>query len=176
MTLPTNPSAWREPNIFLALGSNLGHKEANLKLALLLLQNAGLQLERVSRMYESPPWGVEEQPAFVNLVCRVSSPLLPMAIVERAFDIERKMGRVRRHKWGPREIDIDLLTYGDTVMATETLTLPHTHLQDRAFVLVPWAEIAPGFVVVQHQKTVAELLADLRQRHPLAVEITRPLG
>jgi 2-amino-4-hydroxy-6-hydroxymethyldihydropteridine diphosphokinase len=173
MTLPINPSDWREPNIFLALGSNLGHKAANLKLALLLLQNAGMQLERVSRMYESPPWGVEEQPSFINLVCRVSSPLLPMAIVERTMDIERKMGRVRRHKWGPREIDIDLLAYGDTQMASEMLTLPHPHLHERAFVLVPWAEIAPSFPVVGLNQTVNQLLEGLRKKHPLAVEITR---
>ena len=99
--------------------------------------------------YRTPPWGVEDQPAFVNRCIAVATELAPRALLDRALAIEQTLGRDRTHerRWGPRRVDIDLLAYDDVTLIAPALTLPHRHLLERAFVLVPLAEIMPDRVI-----------------------------
>jgi 2-amino-4-hydroxy-6-hydroxymethyldihydropteridine diphosphokinase len=111
--------------------------------------------------YRTPPWGITDQPPFVNAVIAVSSALAPHDLLAHALAVERALGRDRRkeRRWGPRIIDIDILAYNDIALADPDLTLPHPHLFERAFVLVPLAEIAPDRVIAGRR--VGEALAGL---------------
>ena len=111
--------------------------------------------------YATPPWGVEDQPPFVNRCVAVETGLTPQALLERTQSTERAFGRdrSRERRWGPRPLDIDVLAYDDVVVATETLALPHPRLFERAFVLVPLAEIAPERCIAGRR--VREVLAGL---------------
>ncbi len=134
----------------LALGGNVGEVRATLDRAVALLcDGEAVRLLARSADYRTPPWGVKEQPPFVNLCIAVATTLSPQALFARAQAVERALGREREHerRWGPRPIDIDLLSYDDLVLATPELTLPHPRLFERAFVLVPLAEIAPDRVI-----------------------------
>ncbi len=104
-------------------------------------------LWRARAFYETPPWGKTDQPAFANAALTVRTSLSPRALLETGLEIERAMGRVRLERWGPRRIDIDVLTYGDEHIAEPHLTIPHPAIAERAFVLVPLLEIAPDFVL-----------------------------
>jgi 2-amino-4-hydroxy-6-hydroxymethyldihydropteridine diphosphokinase len=130
----------------LALGGNLGPVRDTFDRALALLDDGGdLRLTARSSDYATPPWGVEDQPPFVNCCVAVETTLMPQALLGRVQAVERALGRdrARERRWGPRPIDIDILTYDDLILESATLTLPHPHLFERAFVLVPLAEIAP---------------------------------
>lgn len=131
---------------FLALGGNVGDVRATLDRAVAMLcDGITVTLTARSSNYRTPPWGVTDQPAFLNAVIAVATALPPQALLARALDCERALGRDRSHErhWGPRPIDIDILAYNDTEMHDADLTLPHPRLFERAFVLVPLAEIAP---------------------------------
>ena len=129
---------------YLSLGSNLGDRLGRLREALERLgQVDGVRVERVSAVYESEPVGVKDQPRFLNLAARIETTLEPLQLLEAAKRIEREMGRRPGARWGPRPIDIDILTHGDAVVRTARLTLPHGEMMRRAFVLAPLAEIAP---------------------------------
>jgi 2-amino-4-hydroxy-6-hydroxymethyldihydropteridine diphosphokinase len=135
---------------FIALGGNIGDVRSTFDRAIALMADDGaVRLTARSRDYRTPPWGVTDQPPFVNAVIAVSTSLPPHALLARAQQGERALGRDRAHerRWGPRTIDIDLLTYDDRVVADATLTLPHPRLFERAFVLVPLAEIAPDRII-----------------------------
>ncbi|HWP25979.1 MAG TPA: 2-amino-4-hydroxy-6-hydroxymethyldihydropteridine diphosphokinase [Xanthobacteraceae bacterium] len=134
----------------LALGGNVGDVRATLDRAVALLcDGAKVRLLSRSSDYRTPPWGVEDQPPFVNLCIAVATELPARALFARAQEIERALGRDRskERRWGPRPIDIDLLAYDDLALAEPDLTLPHPRLFERAFVLVPLAEIAPERVI-----------------------------
>ncbi len=107
----------------------------------------GITLLARSRIYETPPWGKTDQPAFANAALSIRTSLSPRALLETCLEIERAMGRVRLERWGPRRIDIDVLTYGEERIAEPHLTIPHPAMAERAFVLVPLLEIAPDFVL-----------------------------
>jgi len=128
--------------VYLGLGANLGDREANLKKALQLLA-ARLKVEKVSSFYETEPVGYADQPRFLNAVCEGTTGLEPLKLLRYVKDIERKMGRKRTFRYAPRLIDIDILLYDDNILETPGLVLPHQRLAERAFVLVPLAEIAP---------------------------------
>lgn len=133
---------------FLALGSNLGDRRRHLAEALQRLQsNDDVQVARVSSVYETAPVGVVDQSDFLNLVAEVRTQLTPENLLEHALAVEALLGRVRRERWGPRTLDIDLLWFEGETMTTATLTLPHPRWAERAFVVVPLAEIAPDLVV-----------------------------
>ncbi len=145
---------------FIALGGNLGDVRATFDRAIATLcAGEGIRLTARSSDYRTPPWGVTEQPAFVNAVIIVDTTLDPHDLLERANDSERALGRrrERERRWGPRAIDIDLLTYDDLILIDRDLILPHPHMLERAFVLVPLAEIAPDRVIAG--VTVADALA-----------------
>jgi 2-amino-4-hydroxy-6-hydroxymethyldihydropteridine diphosphokinase len=134
------------PEALIALGGNIGDVRATLDRAVALLcDGATVKLIARSADYRTPPWGVADQPPFINLCLKVETNLWPQALLARAQEIERSFGRdhARERHWGPRPVDIDLLTFDDMTLDTPELKLPHPHLLERAFVLVPLAEIAP---------------------------------
>ena len=142
---------------YVALGSNLGDKEANLRKALELLQERGVEIVKTSTFISTEPYGVTDQPQFLNGVCEVRTSLVPLALLHTLLEIEQEMGRVRLRHWGERNIDLDLLLYEDVVLDTEELKLPHPDMQNRDFVLLPLAEIAPELVHPILQKSIEEL-------------------
>ena len=143
---------------YVALGSNLGDKEANLRKALELLEERGVEVVKTSSFICTEPYGVTDQPQFLNGVCEVRTSLVPLALLHTLLEIEQEMGRVRLRHWGERNIDLDLLLYEDVVMDTPQLKLPHPDMQNRDFVLLPLAEIAPELVHPTLQKTISELV------------------
>ena len=149
---------------YIALGSNLGDKEKNLRRALLLLTQQGVEVVRVSSFLSTEPYGVTDQPQFLNAVACVRTSLAPLALLDVLLATELAMGRVRLRRWGERNIDLDLLLYEDVVLDTPRLRLPHPDMQNRDFVLLPLAEIAPELKHPTLQKTIWELKEDLMNR------------
>jgi len=133
-----------------AFGGNVGDARLTLDRAVAAFcDGREVRLRARSSDYRTPPWGVEDQPPFVNLCLAVETGLTPQALLTRAQAVERSFGRDRggERRWGPRPLDIDLIAYDDLALATPDLTLPHPRLFERAFVLVPLAEIAPERVI-----------------------------
>jgi 2-amino-4-hydroxy-6-hydroxymethyldihydropteridine diphosphokinase len=133
-----------------ALGGNTGDVRNTLDRAIAMLcDGADVTLLGRSSNYRTPPWGVADQPEFINLCVRIATLLPPRTLLERAHAIERALGRDRakEQRWGPRPVDIDLLAYDDVSLDEPGLTLPHPRLFERAFVLVPLAEIAPDWII-----------------------------
>jgi 2-amino-4-hydroxy-6-hydroxymethyldihydropteridine diphosphokinase len=134
------------PEALLALGGNVGDVRTTLDRAIAALcDGAEVRLLARSSDYRTPPWGVTEQPAFINCAIVAATELPPSALLARAQAVERSFGRDRaqERRWGPRTLDIDLIAYDDVALNTPELTLPHPRLFERAFVLAPLAEIAP---------------------------------
>lgn len=135
---------------WVGLGANLGDAAATLRAAITALDRLdGTRVAAASRLYRTPAWGRTDQPDFVNAVARLRTTLAPHDLLGRLLDLERRFGRdrTRAERWGPRELDLDLLLHGDARIDSPGLHLPHPHLHERAFVLVPLAEIAPSLVV-----------------------------
>ena len=148
------------PITYLALGSNIGDRRDNLRRALTGLAPE-VQVMGRSPVYETPAWGYEDQPPFLNMALEAETSLLPEALLTHVKRLETELGRTPSFHWGPRLIDIDILFYGDLVLATPALTIPHPRLHERAFVLVPLNNLAPSLVHPVLGKTIAELLASL---------------
>lgn len=145
-------------NVFLGLGSNEGEREKWLTAARAkLLHNKTVFEVRASSLYETEPLGVCEQPSFLNQVVEISTNLAPQSLLKYLQQIENALGRVRTQRWGPRNIDLDLLAYQQHEIDSENLQLPHPEIPKRRFVLEPWREIAPDFNVAKWRLTVAEL-------------------
>ena len=143
--------------VFLALGTNLGDRQANLQLARRSL-SPNIKIHACSSIFQTPPWGYEDQPEFLNQVLEVRTDLDPLPLLEALKAVEAQMGRLKSFRFGPRLIDLDILFYGQQVIEMEKLSIPHPRLQERAFVLVPLHEIAPDFVHPALNETISTLL------------------
>ncbi len=148
------------PRVFIGLGSNLGNRSEFLMRALEEIQRlGGIVFKKSSSVYDTDPVGIKAQPKFLNMVVEVDSVMPPGELLQKLKQIERSIGRKKSERWGPREIDLDLLYYGDEIMNDEELKLPHPEIANRRFVLVPMKEIAADFVDPLHKRTIAELLS-----------------
>ncbi len=144
--------------IYILLGSNLGERQTNLDYASELLSHFVGDIVQQSSVYETMPWGKEEQPPFYNQILYLMTDLTPEHLMLTALQIEEKLGRVRKQKWQERIIDIDILYYGNQIIDTAQLSVPHPEIQNRRFTLVPLVEIAPNFTHPILKKTSLELL------------------
>jgi 2-amino-4-hydroxy-6-hydroxymethyldihydropteridine diphosphokinase len=144
--------------VYLSLGGNLGDPAKSMGAALRLLDaDRQVSIAAVSSLYRTPPWGKTDQPDFLNAAAELSTDLSPHGLLDLCLEAERRLKRVREERWGPRLIDIDILTFGDRTVHEAGLDVPHPRMSERAFVLAPLAEIAPEFVLAG--QTVAERLA-----------------
>jgi 2-amino-4-hydroxy-6-hydroxymethyldihydropteridine diphosphokinase len=145
--------------VLLSAGSNAGDSLNHLNSAVALLNSTGiLKVLRKSAVYKTDPWGKTDQDAFYNIALLAECTVDVGELMRIILNTEEKIGRVRAEKWGPRIIDIDIILYGDAVINTEPVTVPHPHFRERAFVLKPAAEIAPDFLDPVTGKTIKELL------------------
>jgi 2-amino-4-hydroxy-6-hydroxymethyldihydropteridine diphosphokinase len=142
--------------VYLGLGSNLGEREAHLAEAIRRLGEF-VTVEAQSSVYATEPWGYLDQPAFLNQVVAGRSQMEPEALLQAVKGIERSMGRVPTFHYGPRVIDIDILLFGSLQATSPALTLPHPHMSERAFVLIPLAELDPDMIIPGTSETVAAL-------------------
>lgn len=138
------------------IGTNQGDLIANLKAAILLLKEKGEILDK-SHIYETEAWVKQDQPNFYNMALTYSTKLDPYALLQLVNSIEDKLGRERNEKWGERIIDLDIITYDDKVIYDEKLTIPHRHMSERNFVLIPMIEIAGEWLHPEMEKTIDEL-------------------
>jgi 2-amino-4-hydroxy-6-hydroxymethyldihydropteridine diphosphokinase len=146
--------------VYLALGTNLGDRPANLQAAIAALPPAVTVMKR-SPVYETQPWGVTDQPAFLNMVLSGKTCLDPLVLLARLKILETRLGRQPSVRYGPRKIDIDLLFYDDMLLNSPELTIPHPGLHERAFVLVPLADLAAELIHPVFRKTIRQLLGEL---------------
>jgi 2-amino-4-hydroxy-6-hydroxymethyldihydropteridine diphosphokinase len=151
---------------YIALGSNLGDRESNLKKALaMIVESPGLQVRRISSFLENPAvGGPEDAPPFLNAATEIVTTLPARDLMKRLLEIEAAMGRNRREKWEPRIIDLDLLLHGQTIISTDDLIVPHPLMHERRFVLQPLAEIAPTAIHPALRATVQSLLENVGQK------------
>lgn len=145
--------------IYLGLGSNLGDREAHLRAAVAAMPPAGIEVLRVSPVYETEPVDYTDQPSFLNLVVEAQTRLFPRQLLARTARIERDLGRIRTIPKGPRTADIDILFYAGAVIRTPDLEVPHPRLAARRFVLAPLADLAPALRHPVTRQTIEELLA-----------------
>jgi 2-amino-4-hydroxy-6-hydroxymethyldihydropteridine diphosphokinase len=150
--------------VYLGLGSNLGVRAANIAAAARKLEAQGVRVRKSSALTETEPYGVTEQPSFVNCVLECETELSPSKLIATTLRVEKELGRVRKKRWGPRSIDIDVLFYDDRIIDIKNLKVPHYDMQNREFVLAPLCELNPGLVHPALGVTVSELLSRLKSR------------
>lgn len=161
--------AERAYDAILGLGSNVGDKVVNIRQAIALLGEPGdVRIINSSRIYRTPPWGAMDQDWFANACVAIATALTPRALLQRCRDVESKMHRVRAKKWGPRVIDVDILTYRDETVREPDLVVPHPLIAERAFVLIPLAEIAPGLAI--EGRTIDEMIGAVDARGIVAID------
>ncbi len=146
--------------VYLALGTNLGDRLGNLRAAMAALPPQVTVMKK-SPVYETQPWGVTDQPAFLNMVLKGKTSLAPVKLLKYLKDLETRLGRRPSVRYGPREIDIDILFYDEIIFHNPELTIPHPNLHERAFVLVPLTDVAAKLVHPAIGKTVRQLLAEV---------------
>ena len=151
--------------VHIGIGSNMGNRQANCVKALEMLQSNGIIIKKVSSMHETEPWGLTEQPEFINMTIEAETDITPEYLLIMLKRIENEMGNkdtINRHvRWGPRIVDLDILFHNDIVISMEHLQIPHPLLHKRDFVLLPLSEIAPEKVHPILKKTVRQLFEEL---------------
>ena len=154
---------------YLGIGSNEGDRLRNIKQAIEFISEIdGCDVEAVSSLYETSPFGNLEQQIFFNAAIKISTVLNPIALLLKLKDIENKIGRIKREKWGSREIDIDILFYNDLIFSDEIITLPHEGIIYRDFVMIPLIEIEPEINHPVFNKKVSEFIPDLKSTNILS--------
>lgn len=148
--------------ILILLGSNLGDRQKNLDQARQEISRSVGDIITTSATYKTAAWGNKQQPDFFNQVIEIRSSHDPDKLISDTQLIEEKMGRIRKEKWGPRIIDIDILFYGDTVISNEKITIPHPEIPNRRFTLLPLSEVAPDFIHPVLKRSVLQLLEDCK--------------
>lgn len=155
--------------ILIGLGSNLGDRKNNILTAIKKLnEHQEISIEKISSLYETKPVGVTEQPDFLNGAISICTTLSPFELLTVCLNVECQMGRIREKRWGPRNIDIDILVYQDLIIQDEVLQIPHPRLYERAFVLIPLQEIV-GNIPIAQGKTPEELLRTLQDKNDVTV-------
>ena len=144
-------------HLILHTGTNLGDREDNLLRANDLIEQRIGKISHYSSLYETEPWGVKDQPAFINQAIQLTTEFSPEEVLKACNEIEEEMGRIRIEKWERRLIDIDIIFYDKQVIQTDRLQIPHKHIQDRNFVLIPLMEIIPDFIHPVFEETIEEL-------------------
>lgn len=145
---------------YIGIGSNLGNRRYNCLKAIEMLKKSGLAVHKVSSLYETEPWGLKEQPRFINMAVEIGTDLPPAKLLDLIKTIEKRMGRKKTERWGPRRIDLDILLYDDLSVQDDNLNIPHPLMHERTFVLEPLSEIAPEKVHPLLLKTVSALLRE----------------
>ncbi|MBK7630673.1 MAG: 2-amino-4-hydroxy-6-hydroxymethyldihydropteridine diphosphokinase [Ignavibacteriales bacterium] len=160
---------------FIGIGSNVGNKANNIKSAIRLINViVESKVEKVSSIYKTLPLGDIEQENYFNAVVKISTKLNPHELFAELKNIEQKLGRIKREKWGPREIDLDILFYNDLIISDEIITLPHKGIIYRDFVLIPLFEIEPDKVHPVFNKKIVDFVTDLKTKN-IINKITEPL-
>ena len=144
---------------YLLTGGNMGDRQENLATANECIEQQCGDIINASSLYETAAWGKNDQPSFLNQVLEIQTSLSPRQLLKKILHIEKQIGRVRKEKYGPRVIDIDILLFNDEIYNYPSLKIPHPELQNRRFALVPLAEIAPECIHPVFKKTITELLA-----------------
>jgi 2-amino-4-hydroxy-6-hydroxymethyldihydropteridine diphosphokinase len=148
--------------VYIGIGSNLGDRRGNCLRAIELMEERGLEVKGRSRTYETEPWGVEDQPRFINMAVSVETDLSPQKLLSLLKETEKLLGRTETVRYGPRTIDLDILLYDTLVVKEGGLEIPHPLMHERDFVLAPLAEIAPEAVHPVMGKTIRELRDGLK--------------
>ncbi len=147
--------------VHIGIGSNMGDRQANCRNAIERLKDKGIVIKKASSMYETQPWGLEEQPDFINMAVEAETGLSPEELLKTLKEVEKEMGRKETVRWGPRIIDLDILFYDDIVINMEHLHIPHPLLHKRDFVLLPLSEIAPDKIHPVLKKNIRQLKEEL---------------
>jgi len=147
----------KEARVFLGVGTNLGDRSANLSNAQTAVSEFVI-IEKSSRVYETAPWGLQDQPDFLNQVWEGTTTLTPLDLLHHLKEVETRLGRKPSVRYGPRLIDIDILLYSNLMFKSAELIIPHPHISERAFVLAPLADLEPDMVIPGMQPTVSQLL------------------
>ncbi|MEO8233078.1 MAG: 2-amino-4-hydroxy-6-hydroxymethyldihydropteridine diphosphokinase [Ignavibacteriota bacterium] len=160
---------------FIGIGSNVGNKIKNIKSAIGLINKLSqTSVKKISSIYESLPFGDIEQNIFFNAVIKIFTTLNPKELFAELKNIEQKLGRIKREKWGPREIDIDILLFNDLIISTEIITLPHKGIIYRDFVLFPLIEIEPRLIHPVFNKKIFEFVTELKTKN-IINKLSEPL-
>ncbi|NLB51412.1 MAG: 2-amino-4-hydroxy-6-hydroxymethyldihydropteridine diphosphokinase [Syntrophomonadaceae bacterium] len=158
---------------YLGLGSNMGHKRQNLEYAIEAIDSIeGINVTKCSSFYDTEPWGKTDQEYFLNAVIEIITHLPPQELLKKLQEIEIKMGRQRLEKWGPRNIDIDILLYGDEVLDGQELKVPHPHMRHRLFVLIPLREINSAIKFPDDGMDIEEVLIRAEAREETKITKT----
>ena len=156
---------------YIGVGSNLGSREQNCLLAVSRLSGKGVTVRQHSSLCETEPWGVKDQPRFLNMVLEIETTEEPEALLRILKGIELELGRQETTKWGPRTIDLDILLYDDRIVRRADLQIPHPHMHKRDFVLRPLSEIAPEKIHPVFNKSIMRLLAEIEENKPAEPEL-----
>ena len=148
-------------NVFIAIGTNLGDKEENIRQSIKKMEQNNIHIIKKSNVYKTMPYGYKNQPVFLNCAVQAETMLSPEELLYTLLSIEKQMGRKRKIHWGPRIIDLDIIFYDNLIINSSNLKIPHPDMQNREFVLKPLCDIAPNFVHPVLHKTMKELLKEL---------------
>jgi len=149
---------------YIGIGSNLGNRQENCLRAIELLQKKGIIVIKRSSLYETEPWGVKDQPRFINMAIEIDTSLEPKELLKILKNIEKELGREKSSKWGPRIIDLDILLFDDIILNEDNLKIPHPLMQERDFVLRPLCEIAPDIYHPLLKLSMYELMQKIHRK------------